>query len=127
MITGVGIDIVDTARIGALAEKHGERFLRRIYTEAEAAYCRGKSDPAPHLSARFAAKEAAAKALGTGIASGVRFRDIEVLADGGPPRLALHNRAGELARKMGVARAHLSLTHERGISAAMVILEGDGR
>lgn len=125
MILGIGIDIVDVGRIRALAAKHGERFTRRIFTEAEAGCCRGKSDPSPHLSARFAAKEAAAKALGTGISSGVRFRDIEVLSDGGPPRLVLHGRAGERARELGVTRMHLSLSHERGNAAAFVVLEGD--
>jgi holo-[acyl-carrier protein] synthase len=126
MIKGIGIDIVDVGRMKTLAARHGERFLRRVFTEAEAAYCSVKSDPSPHFSARFAAKEAAGKALGTGISEGVRFRDMEVLIDGGPPRLLLHGRAGELARKMGVTRVHLSLSHERGMAAAVVVLEGDG-
>jgi holo-[acyl-carrier protein] synthase len=124
MIRGLGIDVVEVDRIRALAVKHGERFLGRVFTLAEAGYCSGKSDPAPHLSARFAAKEAAAKALGTGLARGVRFRDIEVVADGGPPRLVLHGKAGELARGLGVTRIHLSLTHEHGTAAAVVVLEG---
>jgi holo-[acyl-carrier protein] synthase len=126
MIKGVGMDIVDVDRIASLAAKHGERFLERVFTEAERGYCQGKANPSPHLSARFAAKEAAAKALGTGIASGVRFIDIEVCTEGGPPLLVLHNHASTLARTMGVSRIHLSLSHDRACATAIVILEGEG-
>jgi holo-[acyl-carrier protein] synthase len=125
MIRGIGVDIADIGRIRALLEKHGERFTKRVFTEGEMALCARKGDPSLHLAARFAAKEAAAKALGTGLAGGVRFIDIEVLGDDGPPRLMLHGRAGEIAKKIGVTRTHLSMTHERGGAAAFVILEGD--
>jgi holo-[acyl-carrier protein] synthase len=126
VIRGVGIDIVDVGRVASLLARHGERFLRRVFTDGEVGYCTGKHDPSPHLAARFAAKEAAAKAFGIGIASGVRLKDIEVCTEGGPPRLRLHNRASVLAQDLGVTGIHLSLSHERAFAVAIVLLEGDG-
>ncbi len=124
MIRGIGLDIVDIARIAELYQRHGERFLKRVFTEREIAYCMTKSDPAPSLSARFAAKEAASKALGTGIAEGVLFKDIEVLKEGTRPVIALHNQARERAEGMGVSFIHLSISHERSYAAAVVVMEG---
>ena len=82
MIAGVGIDIVDVPRIDALLEKYAERFQQRVFTQDEILYCRARSNPGLHFAARFAAKEAAVKALGTGIGQGIRFRDIEIVSAG---------------------------------------------
>lgn len=128
MIVGIGIDVAEIARIAAVLDRHGERFLRRVLTEGERAYCLRHRAPAAHVAGRFAAKEAALKALGTGLSSGIGWRDVEVVRrPGGAPALALHGRAGEIAKGRGVRRTHLSLTHDRGIAAAVVILEGGGR
>ncbi len=125
MILGVGLDLVAVERVRALQERRGERFLRRVFTEAEASACLAKADPAPSLAARFAAKEAGMKALGTGWAQGVGWRDLEVLGEPGrPPTLALRGRAAEVAAGRGVGAVHLSLTHDGGVAAAVVILEG---
>jgi holo-[acyl-carrier protein] synthase len=123
MIVGVGIDIVDVERIASLLEKYGDRFLRRIFTEREVDYCRSKRNPSPHLSARFAAKEAASKALGTGFTDGIRFIDIEVTRDNAKPRIILHNKARTLAEDLGVRRMHVSISHDRIYAAATVILD----
>jgi holo-[acyl-carrier protein] synthase len=125
MILGVGVDVVETARIERAARRHGERFLGRVFTEAEAAYCRGMKRSAEHLAARFAAKEAAVKALGTGFGRGFGLRDIEVARDAsGRPALRLHRRARSLAERLGVRRVHVSLSHSRDLAAAVVVLEG---
>lgn len=126
MIVGVGIDIVDVKRIASLLERYGERFLRRVFTDSEVDYCRSKHNPSPYLSARFAAKEAASKALGRGFTGGIRFTDIEVSRDHTGPHILLHNKALELADNLGVRRMHLSISHERLYAAATVILEGAG-
>lgn len=110
-------------------ERHGERFLQRIFTAAEIAYCQRKRHTAAEsLAARFAAKEAGAKALGTGIAKGVGWREIEVAhLPGGRPTLRLHGRAAERAAAMGVTGVHLSLSHGRDLAIASVVLETDGQ
>ncbi|MFY9398401.1 MAG: holo-ACP synthase [Desulfomonilia bacterium] len=126
MIVGVGIDIVDTSRVQSLIERHGERFERRVFTPAEISYCRRKRHPFPHYSARFAAKEAAAKALGTGFGRGIRFTDIAIENEGDAPRIVLRNRAREIADELGVSRLHVSLSHERSSAVAMVVLEAAG-
>lgn len=127
MIVGVGIDLVDIARIAQLLETQGERALRRLFTEGEAAYAAARAEPARHLAARFAAKEAAYKALaGTDHARGIGWRDIEVVAEwDGRPVLRLHGRAAERAAALGVVRMHLSLTHADATAAAFVVLEAD--
>lgn len=126
MILGIGLDIVEVARIRSLLERHAERAKERTFTSGEAAFCDGCADPAMHYAARFAAKEAAAKALGTGFAQGVSWRDIEVAREeSGAPRLVLHGSAKKLAADKGVTRAHVTLTHTRETAAAQVILEGD--
>lgn len=125
-ITGIGIDVVEVERIRALLERHGERFKARTFTEAEAAYCDGCADPAMHYAARFAAKEAGAKALGTGFAQGVNWADIEVARDAaGRPALRLHGGALELAEKQGVTHCHVSLSHTKEQAVAQVVLEGE--
>ena len=125
MIIGIGLDIVEVARIRSLLERHAERFKERTFSADEVAFCDGCADPAIHYAARFAAKEAAAKALGTGFAEGVSWQDIEVLREpSGAPRLELHGRAKKLAAEKGATRCHVSLTHTRETAMAQVMLEG---
>jgi holo-[acyl-carrier protein] synthase len=125
MIVGTGIDLVEIERIQQSVERYGQRFLKRVYTAAEQAYCLRKKNAAESLAARFAAKEAAAKALGTGINHGVTWLEIEVLREpGGRPTIAFHGRAREFATRLGVQSAALSITHTRGLAMASVMLEG---
>jgi holo-[acyl-carrier protein] synthase len=127
MIVGLGLDMVEIDRIERLAKEHEARFVGKYFTEAEVSYAESHHRPGEHLAARFAAKEAAAKALGTGIAERVRMSDIEVVArDSGQPRLVLHGAAAELAKETGVTRTHVSLTHTKTHAAAVVVLEGGG-
>lgn len=127
MILGVGLDVVAVERVRGLWERRREPFLRRVFTTAEADACTVKADPVPSLAARFAAKEAGMKALGTGWAQGVGWRDLEVESQPGrPPTLTLIGHAREVAASLGVASVHLSLSHDAGVAAAVVILEGPG-
>lgn len=115
-----GIDIIEISRIKKVAEHHGERFLKRIYTENEVIYCRGR---APQLASRFAAKEAVMKALGTGT-RGVGWRDIEVVRQpGGPPKIHLHGRALKHAASLGIKLWAISLSHSREFAVASVVGE----
>ena len=123
-IIGIGIDIEEVARVEDLLNRYRDRFVARIFTDAEAAYCRKRRTPAPHFAARFSAKEAAMKALGTGRARGVLWRDIEVVRHGGPPTLALHGGAQRRFDELGGSGALLTLTHSRRYSVAQVILLG---
>lgn len=120
-LTGIGIDLVEVPRIQEMLEKHGQRFKERTFTAAEIAYCDGCAEPAMHYAARFAAKEAVAKALGTGIwADGVSWTDIEVLREAsGKPVIILHGMAKEHA---GEAACLVSLTHTRELAMAQVFL-----
>lgn len=126
MIVGSGIDMVDIDRVARSIERYGRRFLERVYTAQEIAYCeRKRRNAAESYAARFAAKEAGAKALGTGMGFGVTWREIEVGREpAGRPLLLLHGRAAELAQAMGVRRSSLSITHTDAQAMAMVILEG---
>jgi holo-[acyl-carrier protein] synthase len=125
MIVGTGIDIAEVPRIAEAIERFGERFLHRIYTPGEIRYCDSKANRVERYAARFAAKEAAMKALGTGWNHGVRWRDCEVVrAPGGRPSIVFHGKAGEFAAKLGVKNAALSLTHTSEQAVAQVILEG---
>jgi holo-[acyl-carrier protein] synthase len=126
VILGTGIDMVEIERVARSIERYGSRFLRRVYTPGEIAYCqRKRHNAAESFAARFAAKEAAAKALGTGIGFGVIWREIEVGREpAGRPILLLHGRAAEIAEAMGVDNSSLSITHTRTATMAMVILEG---
>ena len=125
MIIGVGIDLAEVGRIRDVMLRRGDRFMARVYSQAEREYCLGKADPASHFAARFAAKEAFAKAVGTGVAGGMRFSDIEVVRDAaGRPTLELSGHARELAASMAVGTIHLSLTHTRHTAGAVVVLEG---
>jgi len=125
MIVGTGIDIAEVPRIRHSIERFGDRFLHRIFTEGERRYCDSKANRAERYAARFAAKEAAMKALGTGWNYGVRWLDCEVTRKpGGRPTLAFHGKAGEFAAKLGVKNIALSLTHTAEQAMAQVILEG---
>ena len=127
MIVGSGIDLVEIARIQQSLERFGPRFLNRVFTTAEQAYCMRKRNAAESLAARFAAKEAAAKALGTGISRGVNWLEIEVVREpGGRPSLLFHGRAAQIASQLGVAHAALSITHTATLSMANVVLENQG-
>jgi holo-[acyl-carrier protein] synthase len=124
MIIGVGVDILEIRRLRRALERTGERFTRRVYTTLEREYCHRHRDPAPSLAARFAAKEALFKALGTGWARGVSWQDVEVQrAPGSPPALRLGGKAGEVARLLGVSSIHLSISHSEDYAAAVVVLE----
>ena len=113
-LIGTGIDIVEVKQIERLLDRQEEKFLARVFTKAEAEYCMKKGRPALHLAARFAAKEAVAKALGTGFAKGVRMRDIEVIpSDDGPPRIRLHGGASRRLASLGATSVLLSLSHTR--------------
>jgi len=124
MIVGSGVDIAEVPRIRASIERYGERFLRRIFTEREIRYCESKARRFESYAARFAAKEAGMKALGTGWSRGVRWRDIEVVRPKGQrPTLQFHGQAGEIATKLGTRNVALSLTHTADQALAHVILE----
>lgn len=125
MIVGTGVDIAEVGRIKAAVERFGERFLRRVFTPAEVRYCMGKPNAAERLAARFAAKEAGMKAIGTGLRHGVTWQDVEVLRmPGQRPVLQFHGRAAEFAERLGCKRTHLSLSHTKEQAIAHVILEG---
>jgi len=124
MIIGSGIDLAEIERIRQSVDRYGERFLSRIYTPAEQAYCLRKRNAAESFAARFAAKEAAAKALGTGISHGVGWLEIEVVREpGGRPAIQFHGRAAEIAQRLGVAHVALSITHTSSLAMASVLLE----
>jgi holo-[acyl-carrier protein] synthase len=124
MIVGTGIDLVEIGRIQNSIDRYGSRFLNRVYTVAEQAYCLRKRKSAESFAARFAAKEAGAKALGTGISFGVNWLEIEVVrAPGGRPTLRFHGRAAQIAAAIGVARSALSITHTANLAMASVVLE----
>ncbi len=127
MIVGVGIDLVDIERVERMIAERGEQATNKLFTEREAHYAMSRAHPARHFAARFAAKEAAYKALaGNELARGIGWRDLEVLRDpeSGQPRLELHGRAAERAAELGVTRVLLSLTHSHATAAAVVVLEG---
>ena len=124
-IIGHGIDIVETARIANLIEQHPRRFLDRCFTDAERAYAEGRRRRVEHLAARFAAKEAVFKALGTGLTAGIRWTDAEVVRQpAGQPILALHGQASEIASRQGIEQWCLSLSHTSEHAIASVIAWG---
>jgi holo-[acyl-carrier protein] synthase len=125
MVVGLGTDLIEIARIEESLARYGDRFLHRIYTPGEIAYCmRKQKTSAESLAARFAAKEAAAKALGTGISRGISWLELEVIRHPGqPPRMQFHGRGAESATRLGVRHSSLSLTHSRTEALAIVILE----
>jgi holo-[acyl-carrier protein] synthase len=124
MIVGTGIDIAEVPRIAEAISRFGARFIQRVYSEGEIKYCDSKANRIERYAARFAAKEAAMKALGTGWNHGVRWRDIEVRRQpGGRPTIAFHGRAAEFAEKLGAKHVALSLSHTELHAFAQVILE----
>jgi len=124
-VRGIGIDVVQVDRIAGSLERFGARFESRIFTDAELAYCRGNKDPLPHLAARFAAKEAAFKAIGTGLSAGVGWKHAEVIQPGGrQPQLQFHGVALEFFHSLGCQRSHLTIAHDAGVAVACVVLEG---
>lgn len=124
MIVGTGVDLCEVDRIREAVERYGERFLKRIYTPREIAYCQSKANRYERFAARFAAKEAGMKAIGTGWRGGVRWVDFEVVnLPSGRPTLKLDGVAKVVAEKLGVIGIHLSLTHTASMSLAHVILE----
>lgn len=124
-VRGIGIDVCKVERISESLQRFGERMERRLFTPDELAYCRGFKDPIPHLAARFAAKEAASKALGTGIAGGIGWTQIEVVQPGGrQPSLRLSGAALERFHAIGATTSHVSLSHDGGLGVACVVLEG---
>jgi holo-[acyl-carrier protein] synthase len=122
-IIGLGLDATDIDRIADVIERHGERFLQRIFTEGEIAYCTRRRVAAIHFAGRFAAKEATMKALGTGHSQGVLWRDIEVVRGrGGPPQLQLHGGAAKRLARIGGHSSLLTITHSDALALAQVLI-----
>jgi holo-[acyl-carrier protein] synthase len=121
-IIGLGLDATDIGRIADTIERYGDRFLHRIFTEGEVAYCMRRRAPAIHFAGRFAAKEAAMKALGTGHSQGVLWRDVEVVRRGGPPQLQLHGGAGRRFAAIGGGSSLLTITHSDELAMAQVLI-----
>lgn len=124
MILGIGSDLAEVARIRASRERFGDRFLRRVYTETELAYALSKANKDERLAARFAAKEAGMKALGTGLSRGITWKDFGVGREpGGKPTLILSGSAARIAAAKGVRQIHLTMTHTAEMAMAVVIME----
>jgi holo-[acyl-carrier protein] synthase len=124
MITGIGIDVVQNDRIRHSIERFGDRFLKRIYTGGEIEYCKKTAHPEIHYAARFAAKEAALKALGTGLSGGVKWTEVEVVRlSSGKPELHLHGEAQAIATRAGAHNFYVSLSHDQMVSCAVVVME----
>ena len=124
-IIGLGLDATDIRRIVATIERYGDRFVERIFTPGEIAYSKRRRHPAIHFAGRFAAKEAAMKALGTGHSLGVLWRDVEVIRRGGPPQLQFHGGAGRRFKEMGGRSSLLTITHSEDLAMAQVMILGD--
>jgi holo-[acyl-carrier protein] synthase len=125
MIIGTGVDLAEVDRIREAVERYGDRFLNRVFTPAEVAYASRKANKYERFAARFAAKEAGMKAIGTGWRGGVRWQDFEVVNEpSGRPTLRFHGVAQQVAERLGVKSVQLSLTHTSGLALAHVILEG---
>ena len=124
MILGIGIDMEDVERVRLVIDRHGERFLHKVYTSREIAYVDGKANRYERYAARFAAKEAAMKALGTGWNKGVQWKDLEIVNNpDGCPSLRLAGGALIRAMQMGYRRAHVSMSHTRRTAIGQVIIE----
>jgi holo-[acyl-carrier protein] synthase len=122
----IGVDLVNIPRMRDVIARWDDRFLRRVFTDSEIAYCRARRDPVPHFAARFAAKEAAMKALGTGLSLGVRWRDLEVRRDRGQaPRLLMHGRSREIGLARGGRAMLVALTHDGDYALAQTMLVND--
>ena len=126
-VLGIGVDIVETTRIEHSLERFGERFLHRVFTVDEIAYCQSMKYPARHFAARFAAKEAVSKAFGTGIGKSMGWKDIDVHREGsGQPFAVLHGGAKQLAVERNVSAVWISVSHTDHNAAAMAVLETSG-
>ena len=123
-IIGLGVDLTEIPRIISTIERYGTRFLQRIFTEGEIAYCMRRRVPAIHFAGRFAAKEAAMKALGTGHTQNVLWQNVEVVRHGGPPRLEFHGGAKRRFDAMGAGGSLLTITHSDALALAQVMLFG---
>src|SRR6188768_1353134 len=121
-IIGLGLDATEIPRIATLIERYGDRFIRRLFTEDEVAYCSRRRTPAIHFAGRFAAKEAGMKALGTGHSQEVLWRDLEVVRRGGPPQLRFHGGAARRFAAMGAQSSLLTITHTETLALAQVLL-----
>lgn len=122
-VFGIGIDVVEIARIADLVQNRGQRFLNRIFQPGEIEYCLSMRDPNPHLAARFAAKEAISKAFGTGFAQSINWRDIEVRRKAsGEPFVVLHSEAAELAKRLNIETVLVSLSHSQDYAVANALL-----
>ncbi len=127
MIAGIGIDIVDIGRVEALLARYGERFTRRVFTDAEVSYARGSVKPAERLAGRFAVKEAVLKAFGTGKSQGILWRDVEtVRGPRGKPEVTLHGNAVNHMKKLNGSVIHVTITHDGGKAVGFVIIETAG-
>ena len=123
-VYGIGIDLVEVERVTAALEKHGDVWTHKIFTERERAYCDAQHEPAIHYAARFAAKEAVAKAFGTGIGKNAALQDLEVVnSDNGAPKMLLHGDAKDFAKEQGIAHVLISLTHTKDHAAANAVAE----
>ena len=124
MVAGIGIDLIETARIRGTLDKFGERFFQRVFTPGEVAYCKSMKFPDRHLAARFAAKEAISKCFGTGIGRELGWKDIEIKHDGaGKPLVELHGNGLALARRLQLHSIHVSLSHTEQYGCAIAVLE----
>ena len=124
MIVGTGVDITEVPRIRRVLERYGERFMNRVFTAEEVRYCSSKPNAAERFAARFAAKEAGMKAIGTGLRGGITWKDVEVVRRPGQrPELRYSGKAAEVAAALGCKRTHLSLSHTADLAIAHVILE----
>jgi holo-[acyl-carrier protein] synthase len=124
MIVGLGLDVCEIARVRRSLRRHGGRFMDRVLSSEERAFCEQRRDVAVPFAGRFAAKEAMIKALGA--PEGLRFHDMTVVpARGGPPQMQLSGAGAEAAKRMGASRIHLTITHDAGFAAAVVVLERD--
>jgi holo-[acyl-carrier protein] synthase len=123
-IVALGLDLAQIARLEAAAERRGERMLARLFTDGERAYCDRRRERMTHYAGRFAVKEAVMKVLGTGWTRGIRWRDIEVVRQpGSAPELVLHGAAQRIAREKGIAKIHITITHDAGLAAAVAVAE----
>jgi len=124
MIIGCGIDLIELERVRNMVEKYGERFLTKVFTEAEMAYCQGKAKSWQHFAGRFAVKEAVLKSLGTGVQPGMSWKDVEVRTGNlGAPEAILTGGAEERAKELGVRRLHVTISHSDTHAVAQAIAE----
>src|SRR5437763_12818626 len=126
-IIGLGLDVAEIPRIADALSRYGDRFMYRVFTDGEVDYCSRRRVPAMHFAGRFAAKEAAMKALGTGHSHGVLWRDVEVVRHGGPPHLQFHGGAARRFTLMGGSSSLLTITHSHALALAEVLILGRSR